>query len=479
VRLPLLLTALILSACSSVAPEGDAARPHIVFILADDMGYGDVSSNNTRSRIQTPGIDRLAAEGMRFTDAHAPAAWCVPSRYGLLTGRYPVRSSLRWREEAVIHPGRETLATLLRDHGYSTAMVGKWHLGFDGGPGYDFSQPLTGGPLDHGFDSYFGIPASLDIPPYYYIRGRQPVLPPAEEIGGSNSEGWSPIQGAFWRGGGIAPGFRHDDVLPRFEDEAVRGILSHANSEPDKPLFLYLALPAPHTPWLPLGEFEGKSEAGMYGDFMMQVDRTVERVLEALDEAGMAEDTLVFFSSDNGPVWYETDVEKYGHSSTGPLRGMKADSWEGGHRVPFLARWPGKIPAGAVSGQLLCFTDLMATIAAILDAPMPAGEEVDSVSMAPALLGQDDGRPLRSSLLIKETATVIREGDWKLITHLGSGGFSKPRNVEPFEGGPRGQLYNLAEDIEETDNLWRKRPEIVERLTKMLDQYQPKAESAP
>jgi len=217
----------------------------------------------------------------------------------------------------------------------------------------------------------------------------------------------------------------------------------------------------------------------MYGDFMMQVDRTVERVLEALDEAGMAEDTLVFFSSDNGPVWYETDVEKYGHSSTGPLRGMKADSWEGGHRVPFLARWPGKIPAGAVSGQLLCFTDLMATIAAILDAPMPAGEEVDSVSMAPALLGQDDGRPLRSSLLIKETATVIREGDWKLITHLGSGGFSKPRNVEPFEGGPRGQLYNLAEDIEETDNLWRKRPEIVERLTKMLDQYQPKAESAP
>ena len=456
-------------------PKAPAGPPHIVFILADDMGYGDVRANNPGSRIPTPHIDRIAAEGLRFTDAHAPAAWCVPSRYGLLTGRYPVRSALRWREEAVIEPGTETLATMLRRQGYATAMVGKWHLGFDGGPDYDFTRPMTGGPLDHGFDSYFGIPASLDIPPYYYIRDRAPEAPPTERVAASGSDGWSPIQGAFWREGGVAPGFKHVEVLPRFTAEAVSLIERHAGA--DKPLFLYMALPAPHTPWLPTGEFAGKSEVGMYGDFMMQVDDTVGQILNALDRAGMAENALVIFASDNGPVWYDTDVDRFGHDAAGGLRGMKADSWEAGHRVPFLARWPGRIQPGGVSTQLLCFTDMMATLAAATGATPESA--ADSVNLWPAFTGEDGGAPIRDHLLIKEAATVMRQGDWKLITHLGSGGFSEPRRVEPADGGPRGQLYNLAEDLGETNNLWLERPDVVARLSGLLEGYQTKAESAP
>lgn len=457
-------------------PKTPAGPPHVVLILADDMGYGDVRANNPSSRIPTPHIDRIATEGLRFTDAHAPAAWCVPSRYGLLTGRYPVRSALRWREEAVIEPETETLATMLRRQGYVTAMIGKWHLGFDGGPDYDFSRPMTGGPLDHGFDSYFGIPASLDIPPYYYIRDRAPEAPPTEQVAASRSDGWSPIQGAFWREGGVAPGFEHVGVLPRFTAEAVSIIERHAGA--DKPLFLYMALPAPHTPWLPTAEFAGKSEVDLYGDFMMQVDDTVGQILNALDRAGMADNALVIFTSDNGPVWYDADVERFGHDAAGGLRGMKADSWEGGHRVPFLARWPGRIHPGSVSAQLLCFTDMMATLAAATGAA-PVQTAADSVNLWPAFAGEDGGAPIRDHLLIKETATVMRQGEWKLITHLGSGGFSEPRRVEPAEGGPSGQLYNLAADLGETNNLWLDRPEVVSRLSGLLEGYQTKAESAP
>ncbi len=458
-------------------PGAEAGKPNIVFILADDMGYGDPTSNNAESRIPTPAIDGLAAGGIRFTDAHAPAAWCVPSRYGLLTGRYPLHSELRWTREAVIEPGRETLATLLKRNGYTTAMIGKWHLGFDGGPDYDFSQPLTGGPLDHGFDSYFGIPASLDIPPYYYIRGRRPVMPPTEEVAASASEGWSPIQGAFWRDGGVAPGFRHIDVLPRLEQEAVRKIETHAHAGTGKPLFLYVALTAPHTPWLPVEEFQGKSQVGMYGDFVMQVDHTVGRILAALNESGLAKNTLVIFTSDNGPVWYDKDVQRFHHDSAGGLRGMKADSWEGGHREPFLARWPRQIRPGSRSDQLICFTDMMATVAAIVGIEPPGDVATESYSLLPAFRGEDD--PIRDHLVLKETATVVRQGDWKLITHLGSGGFSEPKRVEPEPGGPKGQLYNLADDVYETRNLWLERTEIVERLSAILRNYRPQAKSAP
>ncbi len=459
-----LLLSSVLGACAA-RPAKRAARPNIVFILADDMGYGDPRCNNPASKIETPCIDALAAQGMRFTDAHAPGSVCVPSRYGLLTGRYPMRmQKMNPGQRAVIDTDRETIASLLRERGYHTGMVGKWHLGFDGGAkGRDYAEPMTGGPVDRGFDTYFGIPASLDIPPYYYIRDRAPVAPPTERVEAKNTDGWTKIQGEFWRAGGIAPGFRHEDVLPRLGVEAC-GHISARTQERDRPFFLYVALPAPHTPWLPTEMHRGQSAVDLYGDFVSQVDFTVSTILIALERFGFSDDTLVIFSSDNGPVWYPRDVERFGHSSVGPLAGMKGDAWEGGHRMPFVVRWPGRVVPGTVCDQMICFTDMLATFADITGAETP--EDVDSVSIVPLL---DGGvRPVRDTLVLKHNGSVVREGRWKLITHLGSGGFSKPRRIKPVEGGPTGQLYDLSTDPGETTNLWAERPDVVARLSRLL-----------
>ncbi|RTZ69517.1 MAG: arylsulfatase, partial [Verrucomicrobia bacterium] len=271
-------------------------KPNIVYIMVDDMGYSDPGCYNPQSKIPTPNIDSLANAGMRFTDAHSPGALCHPSRYGLLTGQHPFRADVAsWRTRPVIREGQMTIASLLQSNGYRTAMVGKWHLGFQES-GYD--KVLPGGPADRGFDSYFGIRASTDIPPYFYIRGNRAVAPPTDHIKANNSKDWSPIQGAFWRAGGIAPGLQLKDVLPRFTDEAITVIEGHAKSKTKKPLMLYLAYPAPHTPWLPSPEFQGSSRAGMFGDFLVMVDAMIGRVLKALDETWMSENTLLFFCSD-------------------------------------------------------------------------------------------------------------------------------------------------------------------------------------
>ncbi|MCA8973392.1 MAG: sulfatase-like hydrolase/transferase, partial [Planctomycetes bacterium] len=345
--LTLLLGAATTLAAQQPSTESRGSAPNVVFILADDMGWGDPAFGRDDACIPTPRLDGLAAAGMRFVDAHSPAALCVPARYGLLTGRYPARKRrLSPDTEAVIAADTPTLPGILRRAGYRTHMVGKWHLGFDHAAAPDYAA-LTGGPLDRGFDGFFGIPASLDIPPYYFIRDRRAVAPPTVDVAASSTPGWSPIQGAFWRDGRMAAGFEHAAVLPGCGDEAVAVIRAHAARGEDDPLFLYLALPAPHTPWLPHEEFEGRSQAGLYGDFVAEVDAVVGRVLDALEAAGMRDDTLVLFSSDNGPVWYQHDTDRYGHSATGPFRGMKADSFEGGHRVPFVARWPGHVAAGA------------------------------------------------------------------------------------------------------------------------------------
>ena len=442
-----------------------AEKPHIVIILADDMGYGDPGCYNVNSKIPTPNIDSLAQAGMRFADAHAPGALCHPSRYGLLTGQHPFRTDVSpWRQEPLIKEGQTTIASLLKSQGYRTAMVGKWHLGFQEN-GYD--KPLPGGPSERGFDTFFGIRASTDIPPYFYIRGDRAVLPPTERIEANNSAGWSPIQGAFWRAGGIAPNLQLQDVLPRFTDEAVTVIEDHASSDTDKPLMLYLAYPAPHTPWLPSSEFQGSSQAGMYGDFMAMVDAMIGRVLKALDEANMSNETLLIFSSDNGPVWYDVDVKRFGHDSAGGLRGMKADAWEGGHRVPFIVRWPGQVEAASVSNQTICFTDMLATFAAVVGVDLPEGAGPDSFDILPVLLGkQPTEKPIRGPLVIPAGGGMmsIRSGHWKLITGLGSGGFSTPRRIKPTPGGPRGQLYHLGDDPAETHNLYQERLDIVKRL---------------
>ena len=442
-------------------------RPNVVIILVDDMGYGDPGCFNPESKIATPHIDRLAADGMRFTDMHAPGPLCHLSRYGLLTGQYPFRTDVtNWRKKPSIADGQLTLPRLLNDRGYSTVMVGKWHLGFLE-KGYD--KPLHGGPVDCGFDQYFGIRASTDIPPYFYIRGRDVVAPPTNHIEAKSSEGWSPIQGEFSRAGGIAPGLELKDVLPKFTDEAVQVIENH--QEADGPLFLYLAYPAPHTPWLPSAEFAGTSKAGMYGDFVTMTDAMVGKVVAALEEKGLAQDTLLIFTSDNGPVWFEHDVERFGHDASGGLRGMKADAWENGHRMPFIARWPGHVEAGSVSDQTLCFTDLLATMAALLDVDLTEQENLDSVDFSKVLTGDQPANvPVRENLaIVSGNGTMtIRKGPWKLITALGSGGFSKPGRIKPEPGGPTGQLYHLGDDPGEEHNLFSQKPDIVRQLNAEL-----------
>ena len=478
------LLALSTMLASSTSAAAARETPNVLIILVDDFGYGDAACYNANSKIRTPHIDSLARNGMRFTDAHAPGPLCHLSRYGLMTGRFPFRANPgQWSKKATIDADRMTVGSLSQSVGYRTAMVGKWHLGFDE-DGYD--KPLPGGPVDRGFGSYFGIRASTDIPPYFYIRGREAVAPPTNQIAANNSEGWSPIQGAFWRAGGIAPGLELKDVLPKFTDEAISVIESHAEQNAEKksenPLLLYLAYPAPHTPWLPAPEFLGKSGASMYGDFTVMVDAMIGRVLAALDKAGMSDDTLVIFSSDNGPVWYEEDVERFGHDSSGGLRGMKSDAWEAGHRMPFIVRWPGQVKPSTVAQQTICFTDVLATLADVYEVPLRAGDGPDSFSFLPVLRGrQPKDRPVRSSLVMRSGggAMTVRVGDWKLIDRLGSGGFSQPRRVKPEPGGPTGQLYNLKDDPAETTNLFAAKPEIVKRLQAEMNRVVKSGRSRP
>jgi arylsulfatase A len=463
-----LLLTLITSLGFLVSQSFAAANPNIVLILVDDMGYGDPHCFNPQSKIATPNIDRLAREGMRFTDAHAPGPLCHPSRYGLMTGRYPFRTDItRWAQQPLVETGQATIASLLKTAGYQTAMVGKWHLGFREN-GYD--QPLPGGPVDFGFDSYFGLRASTDIPPYFYVRGNRAVTPPTGQIAEHHSDGWSPTQGEFWREGGIAPGLELKDVLPKLTDEACAVINAQADKKPNarQPLMLYLAYTAPHTPWLPAAEFAGKSGAGMYGDFVMTVDAQIGRVLAALEKADMMQDTLLVFTSDNGPMWLPADVTRFGHDAAGGLRGMKGDAWEGGHRMPFIVRWPGRVKAGTTSAQTICFTDMLATFADVCGTILPTGAGPDSFSFLPVLQGlQPADQPIRGPIVMQagsSSAMMIRSGDWKLINQLGSGGFSQPKTIKPGPGDPAGQLYNLRDDLAETNNLYLKHPEIVAKL---------------
>jgi len=465
-------TTRLLAALLWLVPLGlsgaDASRParlpNVVVILADDLGYGDPGCYNPQSKIATPSIDRLAREGMRFTDAHAPGAVCHPSRYGLMTGRYPFRTNVSvWPKQPLIGETQTTLATLLKSQGYRTAMVGKWHLGFKES-GYD--QILPGGPVDCGFDSFFGFRASTDIPPYFFIKDNRAVSPPTEVIAESLAHpgaGWSPIQGEFWRGGGISPGLQLKDVLPRLTDEAVRVIEDHAKLPAAPPLFLYFAPTGPHTPWLPAPEFKGRSPAGTYGDFTMMVDAMIGRVLRALDAAKLADNTLVIFSSDNGPVWYPEDFKRTGHDSTGGLRGMKGSNWEAGHRMPFIARWPGTVKPGSISAQTVCFTDVLATLAAVTQAKLAEDAGPDSFSFLPVLLGtQPVNKPVRDSLVVGKS---IRSGPWKWIEGREPVFFARAGSpTYPAKDEAPGQLYNLADDPHETKNLAGEKPEMVAKL---------------
>ncbi len=443
--------------------------PNIVYILCDDLGYGDPVCYNKDSKTPTPAIDRFATQGMRFTDAHSPSAVCTPTRYGILTGRYCWRTKLKkgvlnGESPSLIEPGRMTVASLLKSKGYDTAGIGKWHLGLGNNAKTDYTQPLHPGPLDFGFDSWFGIPASLDMDPYVYIENDHIQEQPTGHVDERREQ-----RGIFYRGGAAAPGFKHEEVLPKITEHAVAHLESRKGKT--KPFFLYLALTAPHTPWLPTQKFNGKSKAGPYGDFVTMVDDTIAQTLAALDRSGQAENTLVIVTSDNGAHWLPAEIAKWDHRANDGLRGQKADIWDGGHRIPFLARWPGKIQPGTVSNELVCLTDLMATVADITATKLPAGAGEDSFTLLPALQGK---KGPREAIVHHSNGGhfSIRQRNWKLNIGRGSGGFSAPAEYQPKPGEPAGELFDMAADPAETNNLYQQRPEIVAQLTKLLEQYQ-------
>jgi arylsulfatase A-like enzyme len=453
-----------------------SAHPNIVYILCDDLGYGDVHAlNPERGKIPTPNLDRLASQGMVFTDAHGGSSVCTPTRYGILTGRYAWRTRLQsgvlnGDSPPLIAPGRLTVPTLLKQHGYTTACFGKWHLGLDFDTKH-FADPIKDGPLQHGFDYFFGISASLDMPPFAFIENDHFTQLPT-------------VTKKWLRAGPAAKDFEAIDVLPTLTKKAVEYVKDHAaDAKAGKPFFLYLAWNSPHTPILPTREWQGKSGLGDYGDFVMQTDWSTGQVLDAIDSAGLAQNTLVIVTSDNGcsPAAGIPKLEAQGHFPSAQFRGYKADIWDGGHRIPYLARWPGKIQPGSHSDQLTCLTDLMATCAQLLDAKLPDNAAEDSVSMLPAML-QTATTPLREAVVHHSIHGLfaIRQSNWKLELCPGSGGWSKPGDAEALKKGlPPIQLYDMAGDISEKSNIESTNPQVIERLTQLLQKYVDDGRSTP
>jgi arylsulfatase A-like enzyme len=490
---------------AGTAVAADPARkPNVVIILADDLGYGDVKALNPGGKIPTPHLDRLASQGMAFTDAHTPSAVCTPSRYGLLTGRYCWRSRLKsgvlgGLSPRLIEPGRLTLADVLKQQGYHTAGIGKWHLGMDWQvkPGQrvtelgiepraqvfnvEYGMPIQNGPTGVGFDFYFGISASLDMVPYTFIENNRVTKLPTEDRDFPLMLGREARRS---RKGPAAPGFEAADVLPTLTARATGYIAEQAaGAKEGTPFFLYVALTAPHTPIVPTTDWQAKSGLNPYADFVMETDAAAGRVLAALDEHGLTDNTLVIFTSDNGcsPEADFPALLKLGHNPSYLFRGHKADIYEGGHRVPLLVRWPGKVKAGATTDRLACLTDVFPTCAAAAGATVPETAAEDGVSLLPALTGAAREKPRLPVVHHSVNGSfAIRDGRWKLCLCPGSGGWSAPRPGSPAEKQlPRVQLFDLSADIGETTNVAAKHPDVVERLTATLERIVADGRSTP
>ena len=454
-------------------------RPNIVYILADDMGYGDIQAMNPNSKIPTPNLDTLLAEGMNFTDAHSPSSVCTPTRYATLTGRYSWRSKLKrgvlnGYGTPLIEKDRATVASHLKEQGYDTAVIGKWHLGLgfqkDDAENWDWKKPLDHSPVDVGFMYSKVIPASLDFPPYVFVEGHSITGLPnrtQEKIGFP----------AYLRAGELGSNFSIVEYLDRLTDDACQHIETKANK--DRPFFLYMPLSAPHKPVMPHPRFQGKSKLGPYGDFIMQVDWTVGQVLKAIDKAGIKENTLVFYTSDNGSFMYRVDDKSQphhlsdetqqtffsgDHTANGVLRGTKADIYEAGHRVPYLVRWPKIIKAGSVCDLPITHTDLFATAAAVAKSKTPDATVAaqDSFSLLPIFKGQQ--KSFKRAPVIHHSSGgmfAIRSGNYKLILGNGSGGRQQPKGSR---FGTPWQLYDLENDISETNDLYESKPDVVSKL---------------
>lgn len=524
--MPSFITVLLLATvvCLEGAPRAAAtpAQPNVVVFLADDMGYGDPQCLNPKSKIPTPNIDRFSEQGMVFTDAHSASSICTPSRYGLLTGRYCWRSRLptgiTWYwDPPLIDGDRPTMGKMFQQHGYTTACVGKWHLGwdwpltdggyvsdrFDGvllpqkmrnefGKTIDYTRPIKDGPTTRGFDYYFGTTVP-NFPPYCFIENDRtvgiPTLPKPKDMFGRS---WGPM----------IEGWQLEKILPTLTENAVAYIENHASGRNARPFFLYFASTAPHTPIRPDKRFQGKSKAGPYGDLVHQVDWTFGQILQALDRNGLADNTIVVFTSDNGspqragdPFLHGQDAFKpgavvgsYGHNPSHIYRGMKWNIWEGGHRVPCIVRWPGQVNPGTRQDQTVCLTDWMRTFAGLLSHDLPDHAAEDSYDIMPLLLGTADG-PIREATVHHSSMAgpkmelgngfAIRQGQWKLIHGVGPHGRVKARVKDLPADHPPGELYDIQADPGEQTNLWNTHPEVVERLVGLLQKYQRDGRSVP
>ena len=505
---PLVIAMAYVSVCSA-----DEKMPNIVLILADDLGYGDVGCYGA-TKVRTPNIDKLAEEGRRFTDAHSASAVCTPSRYALLTGQYPLHASGGkgvWgpcgpESELLIDTDKSTIASILKNKGYDTSCFGKWHLGFGKGD-LDWNARLRPGPLDVGFDYYFGVPIVNSLSPYVYVENDQIVgLTPDDPIvfGGRKIKKPTPITPLKKENGNRVPNwftgaleahklYNDFEIGTTLAERACKWI----DQRNENPFFMYLATTNIHHPFTPNPRFQGTSQCGLYGDFVHELDWIVGEVMKTLEQKGVADNTLVIFTSDNGGMFNENGQDafnNYGHRQNGDLLGFKFGAWEGGHRIPFIARWPGKIEPGTTSKQLICNVDMLASFAALTNQTLEKDQQADSVNVMPALI-EDPTSPVREELIIapfKPTNLALRRGKWMLIDAKGSGGFngSKPGthgfagpaaasftghpnsdivNGKIRRGAPPAQLYDLEADVNQTKNLYKQYPEIAQELRARLE----------
>ncbi|MEM7456562.1 MAG: sulfatase-like hydrolase/transferase [Planctomycetota bacterium] len=485
--------------------------PNIVLILADDLGFGDVGCYNPESNVPTPNLDRLASEGMRFTDAHSPATVCTPTRYSVLTGRMAFRNGMRGVFTGIggpclIEQERLTLPEMLQDSGYATGMSGKWHVGLTfldadgnrieergvkGVELVDYARAIPDGPLNQGFDFFYGTACCPTTDWLYaYIDGDRIPVPPAELV--NREELPRHPYANDCRRGLVAENFDLEEVDLVFLEKSREFIRNHVEESPEQPFFLFHSMQAVHLPSFAADRFKGATESGPHGDFLYEMDVIVGELMQTLEDAGVADNTLVVFTSDNGPeVPTIIDMRRtYSHDGARPWRGVKRDQWEGGHRVPFIAHWPDRIPAGSVCDQLISQTDLMATFAAVSGAAIPENAAEDSFNMLPVWLGEQLDQPAREYLLTQTMSLklAIRRGNWKYLDHQGSGGNNYNKDGEwgmgqfalpEIDPEAPAQLFDLASDPGETTNLYSRHPEIVEELKNQLDEFVQSGRSVP
>jgi len=476
------LCGVVLLGTSAEAKEDK--KPNIIFILTDDLGYGDVSALNENSKIQTVNIDRLAKQGVVFTDAHSSSAVCSPTRYGILTGRYNWRSTLKkgvlsGYSPALIPNHRKTIAAILKNESYQTACMGKWHLGWEwnniekGKDSIDYNKPIKNGPTTLGFDYFYGFSGSLDMDPYVYVENDRPTALPNRLTQSSGMK--------MWRKGPTASDFEHEQTLPNLVGRAQKYI--EEKSKERNPFFLYLALPAPHTPILPVKEFQGKSGLNPYGDFVLMVDAMVGKLITTIDKAGITDNTIVVFTSDNGcsPSADFGELKAKGHNPSYIYRGHKADLFDGGHRIPCIVRWPAKVKPHQVD-QTICLTDFFASFSDITGYQLKDNEGEDSYNILPLLVNSTPQKVIREATVHHSINGdfTLRKGEWKLLFSAGSGGWSSPKaNEKNYQSLPPLQLYNMKSDPGEMKNLCDEFPEVVKALRNLMIKYINDGRSTP